>query len=198
MLFSASALYPLGKQLCGSARPDPPYLGFEARGSVLAAAGVIVSAPESNGLGMGRLLEPGSFGPLYMFGYMPRAWTVTLVGALVLWLCSYWGTRWTTLLPGLWAKSSAHWRRWWWGRSSSAGPRHRWNAGALQVIAGGVLLGPILVTAALRVIRHDEGGRAPLLVGRVSRIRLGGGGCRACDGAGGDVVQARRHRSRAQ
>ena len=142
---------------------------------VLAAANVIVSAPESNGLGMGRLLEPGSFGPLYMFGYMPRAWTVTLVGALVLWLCSYWGTRWTTLLPGLWAGIVGALAPVVVGQIL-VGPDHDigGDAGALQVIAGGVLLGPILVTAALQVIRHDEGGRLPLLVGRVSRMGLVG------------------------
>src|SRR5699024_3371620 len=81
---------------------------------------------------------PGAFGPLYTFGYMPRAWTVTFVGAAILWLCAYWGTRWTTLLPGLWAGLIAALAPVVVGQLL-VGPNHDIgsDAGALQTLAAG-------------------------------------------------------------
>lgn len=145
--------------------------------TMLAAANVIVAAPESNGVELGRLLELGAFGPLYMFGYMPRAWTVTLIGALILWLCSYWGSRWTTLLPGLWAGLIGALAPVVVGQIL-VGPNHDigGDAGALQTIAAAVLLGPILVTAAMQVIRHGDPRKLPLEAGRVVLIGLTGAG----------------------
>lgn len=143
--------------------------------TVLAAANLIVSAPESNGLPLSRLLEPGAFGVLYTFGYMPRAWTVTLVGALVLWLCAYWGTRWTTLLPGLWAGAFAALAPVVVGQIL-VGPNHDigGDAGALLTVVAGVLLGPLLVTAALNVIHRGTPGRAPVLPRQIIRVGLVG------------------------
>ncbi|MGP5078674.1 cytochrome c oxidase assembly protein [Brachybacterium alimentarium] len=130
---------------------------------VLAAANVVVSAPESNGLPLSRLAELGAFGPLYTFGYMPRAWTVTTAGALVLWLCTYWGTRWTTLLPGLWAGVV--------GALAPAvvgqvlvGPNHDVgsDAGTIQLLAAGLLLGPVIIAAGIRWIPRRSSQKAPL------------------------------------
>ncbi|MFI8778110.1 cytochrome c oxidase assembly protein [Brachybacterium paraconglomeratum] len=124
---------------------------------------------------MSRLLEPGAFGALYTFGYMPRAWTVTLVGALVLWLCAYWGTRWTTLLPGLWAGAFAALAPVVVGQIL-VGPNHDigGDAGALLTVVAGVLLGPLLVTAALNVIHRGTPGRAPVLPRQIIRVGLVG------------------------
>lgn len=169
-------LHPRGKSEAGRLRfgPDLRLLTWASGAwTVLAAANLIVAAPESNGVELGRLLEPGAFGPLYTFGYMPRAWTVTLFGALVLWLCSYWGTRWTTLLPGLWAGIIGALAPVVVGQIL-VGPNHDigGDAGALQTIAAGVLLGPVLVTAAVRLIRSGE--RGPLDEGLVLRVGLVG------------------------
>lgn len=131
--------------------------------TVLAAANMIVSAPESNGLALSRLTEPGAFAPLYTFGYMPRAWTVMTVGALILWLCSYWGTRWTTLLPGLWAGVV--------GALAPAivgqvlvGPNHDIGSdtGTIQILAAGILLGPVLVAAGIQGIPRGPSQKATL------------------------------------
>lgn len=145
--------------------------------ALLAAASLVVSAPESNGVPLSRLLEPGAFGALYTFGYMPRAWTVTLVGALLLWLCSYWGTRWTTLLPGLWAGVLAALAPVVVGQIL-VGPNHDigGDAGALQTVLAGVLLGPILVTAAMQLVHRGEVGRVPVLPRQVIRVGLVGSG----------------------
>lgn len=173
-------LHPRAKRTADHVRfgPDLSVLTWASGAwTVLAAANLIVAAPESNGLGMGRLLEPGAFGPLYMFGYMPRAWTVTLIGALVLWLCSYWGSRWTTLLPGLWAGVIGALAPVVVGQIL-VGPNHDFggDAGALQTIAVGVLLGPVLVVAAMQLIRVGDAGKFPVDVRRVVQVGLVGAG----------------------
>src|SRR5699024_1809760 len=138
--------------------------------AALAAANVLVSAPESNGVPLSRLAELGAFGPLYTFGYMPRAWTVTTVGAAVLWLCSYWSTRWTTLLPGLWAGVV--------GASAPVvvgqvlvGPHHDVgsDAGTIQLLAAALLLGPVLVAEGIRWLSRAPSRRGPLALRRQRR-----------------------------
>src|SRR5699024_6553871 len=143
--------------------------------AALAAANVLVSAPESNGVPLSRLAELGAFGPLYTFGYMPRAWTVTTVGAAVLWLCSYWSTRWTTLLPGLWAGVV--------GASAPVvvgqvlvGPHHDVgsDAGTIQLLAAALLLGPVLVAEGIRWLSRDPSRRGPLDVHLLLRTAVFG------------------------
>ena len=158
--------------------PDLSILTWAAGAwTVLAAANLLVSAPESNGAALSRLLEPGAFGPLYTFGYMPRAWTVTFVGAAILWLCAYWGTRWTTLLPGLWAGLIAALAPVVVGQLL-VGPNHDIgsDAGALQTLAAGALLGPLLVAAAVQLIRHGGSQALPVPEGRLLGAGLVGTG----------------------
>src|SRR5699024_5494798 len=121
------------------------------------------------------LAELGAFGPLYTFGYMPRAWTVTTVGAAVLWLCSYWSTRWTTLLPGLWAGVV--------GASAPVvvgqvlvGPHHDVgsDAGTIQLLAAALLLGPVLVAEGIRWLSRDPSRRGPLDVHLLLRTAVFG------------------------
>src|SRR5699024_11345272 len=95
-----------------------------------------------------RRPPPGGFGPLRPSGYMPRAWPVTPVGALILWLCAYRGSRWTTLLPGLWAGIVGALAPVVVGQIL-VGPDHDFgsDAGAIRTVAAAVLLGPLLVAA---------------------------------------------------
>src|SRR5699024_13808 len=156
--------------------PDLTLLTWaSAAWTVLAALNVIVSAPESNGLPLGRLTQPGAFGPLYTFGYMPRAWTVTLVGALILWLCAYRGSRWTTLLPGLWAGIVGALAPVVVGQIL-VGPDHDFgsDAGAIRTVAAAVLLGPLLVAAPGQLLTAGPSARRGLDGSRILATGLVG------------------------
>ena len=158
--------------------PDLTLLTWaSAAWTVLAALNVIVSAPESNGLPLGRLTQPGAFGPLYTFGYMPRAWTVTLVGALILWLCAYRGSRWTTLLPGLWAGIVGALAPVVVGQIL-VGPDHDFgsDAGAIRTVAAAVLLGPLLVAAPGQLLTAGPSARRGLDGSRILATGLVGTG----------------------
>jgi cytochrome c oxidase assembly factor CtaG len=116
----------------------------------LSTVSIVVSSADTNGLALSRLAEPGSLGVVYFFGYMPRAWTVTAIAALVCVVCSYLATRWTTLLPGLWAGCLGILAPVVVGQIL-VGPNHDigGDAGTLQTLAVGLLLGPLLVDRGL-------------------------------------------------
>ncbi|HLS74349.1 MAG TPA: cytochrome c oxidase assembly protein [Actinomycetaceae bacterium] len=122
--------------------------------AVLAALEVLVDGADANGMELTRLAEPGTIGSLYLFGYMPRAWTVTFIGAFIVWLCSHFGTTWTTLLPGLWSGTIAVLAPVAVGQLL-VGPDHDIgsDAGTIQTLTIAFLLGPVLVDAVIRVAK---------------------------------------------
>ncbi len=138
--------------------PDLTLLTWaSAAWTILACANIVVSATDANGIEMSRLLEQGALGTLYTFGYMPRAWTVTAIGAAVLWLCAHRATRWTSLLPGLWAGCIGILAPVVVGQIL-VGPDHDIgsDAGATQTLAAGLLLGPVLVYSAAPAVLGQE------------------------------------------
>ena len=116
------------------------------------AAGLVVfRAVDANGLPLSRLLEPGALATLYMTGDFPRAWTISLIAALIVWCGSWFASRWTGLLIPLWASG--------FGLLAPVvvgqvlvGPDHDFGSDAaiIQALAATAMFGTLAV-AALRV-----------------------------------------------
>ncbi len=72
------------------------------------AAGLIVfDALDSAGVPLARLGEPGAFAFVYGASYPPKAWTLSLAAALVVFFLAAFADRWTSLLVALWAAAVA-------------------------------------------------------------------------------------------
>ncbi|PWH07901.1 cytochrome c oxidase assembly protein [Brachybacterium endophyticum] len=117
---------------------------------VLSAASIVLSAVDDNGLSISRVLEPGTMGRIFTFGYMPRAWAVSAVAALVIAACAFLASRWSTLLLALWAGCIGILAPVVVGQIL-VGPNHDLgsDAGTLQTLGVGLLLAPLLIDALL-------------------------------------------------
>ncbi|MBK0331666.1 cytochrome c oxidase assembly protein [Brachybacterium sp. MASK1Z-5] len=116
----------------------------------LSLASIVASAADTNGLALSRVINPDTMLRVYSFGYMPRAWTVTAVAALVVVLTAFLATRWATLLLALWAACIGILAPVVVGQIL-VGPNHDVgsDAGTLQTLVIGLLLAPLLVDAIL-------------------------------------------------
>lgn len=125
---------------------------------VLSLASIVASEADANGLPLGRVLDPDTILRVYTFGYMPRAWTVTAVAALIVALTAFLATRWATLLLGLWAGCIGIIAPVVVGQIL-VGPNHDVgsDAGTLQTLVIGLLLAPLLVDAGLGAPSTDRG-----------------------------------------
>lgn len=80
-----------------------PELGWLRRASLVwlaaAAAAVVVDAADASGLPVSAMLQPGAGWQLITATYLPRAWAVVAVCALVVHVVAWTATRWEHLLP---------------------------------------------------------------------------------------------------
>lgn len=125
---------------------------------VLSLASIVASAADTNGLALSRVLHPDAMLRVYTFGYMPRAWTVTAVAAMVVALTAFLATRWASLLLGLWAGCIGVLAPVVVGQIL-VGPNHDVgsDAGTLQTLVIGLLLAPLLIDAVLGSASTDRG-----------------------------------------
>ncbi|HVN10469.1 MAG TPA: cytochrome c oxidase assembly protein, partial [Kineosporiaceae bacterium] len=70
-----------------------------------ALAGCVVDAADANGLSLSVLGTPGAFAPLFTGAYLPRAWAVTAVCALLVHVLAWRVRRWDGLLVPAWLTS---------------------------------------------------------------------------------------------
>lgn len=68
---------------------------------VVGALSVLLEAADSNGMSLGRLLEPGAFWHLVGTSLYARAWIVATVAAAIIWVITYFSYLWWHLLVPL-------------------------------------------------------------------------------------------------
>lgn len=71
--------------------------------ATVSAAMILLEMLDSSGLPPSQLSEPNAIPFLYEASAFPKAWTVTLIAALLTWIASVFAERWTGLLIPLWA-----------------------------------------------------------------------------------------------
>jgi putative copper resistance protein D len=64
---------------------------------------VVFSTVDASGIPLARLAEPGALAFLYQASYLPGAWTVTFVAAMMVCAAAWFVFRWSGLLVPLWA-----------------------------------------------------------------------------------------------
>lgn len=140
--------------------------------AMVSAAMVIFEALDSSGMPFARLSEPGAFAFLYETSAFPRAWTVSLLAAVITSLVCQFVTRWTGLLIPLWATCFGILAPVVVGQIL-VGPNHDLgsDAGTYQTLATGAVFGVIII-AAIRAVQ----GRSldPVIVTRLTRFVLVG------------------------
>lgn len=117
-----------------------------------AAAGMVVlESFDATGVPFSRALEPGAVAFLYQASYASAAWTVTALGATVVFLSSMFVVRWTGLLIPLWCAVAAVLAPVVTGQVL-VGPDHDFggDAALIQTLAAAALLGTWM-TATVRV-----------------------------------------------
>lgn len=140
--------------------------------AMVSAAMVIFEALDSSGMPFARLSEPGAFAFLYETSAFPRAWTVSLLAAVITSLVCQFVTRWTGLLIPLWATCFGILAPVVVGQIL-VGPNHDLgsDAGTYQTLATGAVFG-VIVIAAIRAARGDR--FDPAIVTRLTRFVLVG------------------------
>ncbi|MEV8339589.1 MULTISPECIES: cytochrome c oxidase assembly protein [Leucobacter] len=140
--------------------------------AMVSAAMVVFEALDSSGMPFARLSEPGAFAFLYETSAFPRAWTVSLLAAVITSLVCQFVTRWTGLLIPLWATCFGILAPVVVGQIL-VGPNHDLgsDAGTYQTLATGAVFGVIIIAA----IRAAQGRRFdPVIVTRLTRFVLVG------------------------
>lgn len=64
---------------------------------------IVIDGLDAGGVAADQLMRPGAWSFLYDATYPPKAWTVTALAAALIVLLSQLATRWTTMIPALWA-----------------------------------------------------------------------------------------------
>ncbi|KAB1641436.1 cytochrome c oxidase assembly protein [Gulosibacter chungangensis] len=139
---------------------------------IVSAGMVVLESLDSVGMPLSRLSEPGAFAFLYSTSVFPRAWTVSLIAAVVTSFSCQFVTRWTGLLIPLWATCFGILAPVVVGQIL-VGPDHDIgsDAGTYQTLATGAVFG-VSVIAAIRAAQ----GRSldPVIVTRLTRFVLVG------------------------
>lgn len=117
----------------------------------VSVAMIVLESFDSSGVPFARLGESGALAFLYEASAFPRAWTVSLFAAVLIFFTSMFATRWTGLLIGLWASCFGILAPVVVGQIL-VGPNHDFgsDAGIYQTLLTNALFGVILI-AALRV-----------------------------------------------
>lgn len=139
---------------------------------IVSASMVVLESLDSVGMPLSRLSEPGAFAFLYSTSVFPRAWTVSLIAAVVTSFSCQFVTRWTGLLIPLWVTCFGILAPVVVGQIL-VGPDHDIgsDAGTYQTLATGAVFGVIVIAA----IRAGRGYRFdPAIVTRLTRFVLVG------------------------
>ena len=140
--------------------------------AMVSAGMVVFESLDSSGMPLARLTEPGAFAFLYETSAFPRAWTVSLVAAVITSLVCQFVTRWTGLLIPLWVTCFGILAPVVVGQIL-VGPNHDLgsDAGTYQTLATGAVFGVILIAA----IRAASGRTLdPVIVTRLTSFVLAG------------------------
>ncbi|RGE21460.1 cytochrome c oxidase assembly protein [Leucobacter sp. wl10] len=116
--------------------------------ATVSASMVLLEMFDSNGFPFLRVGEPGALSFLYESGSFPRAWTVSMLAAMVTFFASMFATRWTGLLIPLWASLFGVLAPVVVGQIL-VGPNHDFgsDAGAYQTLLANAVFGTVLVIA---------------------------------------------------
>ena len=119
--------------------------------AVCAAGMVVFESLDASGSPLARLMIPGAFEFLYQTSDAPRAWTISLGAAMIVFFGAYFADRWTAMLIPLWAAIVAVLAPVVTGQVL-VGPDHDFggDAAVFQTLAVNVFFGSVVV-AALRV-----------------------------------------------
>lgn len=140
--------------------------------AVVSAGMVILESLDSVGMPISRLAEPGAFAFLYSASAFPRAWTVSLIAAVVTSFFCQFLTRWTGLLIPLWVTCFGILAPVVVGQIL-VGPNHDigGDTGTYQTLASGAIFGVILIAT----IRAAQGRSLdPVVKTRLTRFVLVG------------------------
>ena len=141
--------------------------------AMVSAGMVVLESLDSVGMPFSRFSEPGAFAFLYSASSFPRAWTVSLVAAVITSLFCQFLTRWTGLLIPLWATCFGILAPVVVGQIL-VGPNHDIgsDAGIYQTLATGAVFGVIII-AAIRAAHGQS--LDPIIATRFTRFVLVGG-----------------------
>lgn len=139
---------------------------------IVSASMVVLESLDSVGMPLSRLSEPGAFAFLYSTSVYPRAWTVSLIAAVVTSFSCQFVTRWTGLLIPLWATCFGILAPVVVGQIL-VGPDHDIgsDAGIYQTLATGAVFG-VIVIAAIRAARGHR--FDPVIAIRLTKFALFG------------------------
>lgn len=140
--------------------------------AMVAASMVFFESFDASGLPFARLAEPGAFAFLYEASAFPRAWTLSLIAAVITSLSCQFVTRWTGLLIPLWATCFGILAPVVVGQIL-VGPNHDLgsDAGTYQTLATSAVFGVVMIAAIRAAAGHSLD---PTIATRITKLVLFG------------------------